>query len=80
MKLILENWNRFLNENEIPFKEIQNIILTKVQLMNIWVLVIKGMMYQEPNTIRTSGKMISNFGLLVVLIVIQGSTKLMKVH
>ena len=26
MKLILENWNRFLNENEIPFKEIQNII------------------------------------------------------
>ena len=26
MKLILENWQKFLNENEIPFKEIQNII------------------------------------------------------
>ena len=26
MKLILEKWQKFLNENEIPFKEIQNII------------------------------------------------------
>ena len=26
MELILEKWQKFLNENEIPFKEIQNII------------------------------------------------------